>query len=266
MAVCNLPAKRSANNFSRIFALCIPAVFFSVCAFSHAEKSVVGLDELLLQLEKRHGTMKTMAAQFRQEKYFSFMTKPVVSKGFILFSSPDQIRFDIVSPFATTLLDDGKKAVRYEFVGGEWRRVQFGGGKSIQFVLDQIGQWMQGRFSQQRNLFELSVFSGDPNSYACLDMKPKPKQLLQFIEYIRVHISGAPGYRISRIDIFEPGGDRFSLIFTCEVVDPEFPEKCFSDPETAGECIKLFLKCKKQGQTEEKGGKGGNGGGTVGKD
>lgn len=241
---CGLSVITTYLCHGRIVLLCCVLVAMCAGISVGADGRVVELDEVLLRLEERHGNIKTMAAEFRQEKYFSFMTKPVVSKGFILFSVPDKIRFDIVSPFSTTLLDDGKKVGRYEMVGGKWRKVQFGGGKSIKFVMDQIAQWMQGKFSDQRNIFELSVSAGDPNSYAFLDLTPRIKQIRQYIEKIRVRVSDGPGYRISRIEIFEPGGDRFSLIFTKEVVNRELGADYFSDPERVSDCRRLFEKAK----------------------
>ena len=150
------------------------------------------LPDVLGQLEKQHGSIKTLAAQFRQEKVFSFMDKPVVSQGFIVFEVPNKIRFDITMPFLTAMLDDGKNIKRYEFVDGQWRLLQFGGGKSIKLVMEQIGQWMQGKFAGQEEIFSLSVGTEDPNDYAALNLEPRHKQFRQYIEKIQIHIARHP--------------------------------------------------------------------------
>jgi hypothetical protein len=215
------------------------------------EKTAPDINELLGYLEKQHSKIKTLAVRFRQEKHFSFMNKPVVSKGFMVFSSPDKIRFDITDPFATTLLDNGKKIERYEFVDGKWRRVKFSGGRSIKLVMGQIGQWMQGKFSGQRKIFSLSVSVEDPNSYVSLVLEPRHKQFRRYIEKIRLSILAPPEYKIIRIDIFEPEGDRFSLEFVQEVVNGDLTKDCFSDPKAASLCKKLFLKDKEKGKSHE---------------
>ena len=213
---------------------------------SNAEQnSVTELEDLLMRLEKRHGDTRTLAARFRQEKRFFFMDKPVISQGFILFSSPNRIRFDITEPFQTALLCDDKNMKRHELTDGRWRSMQFSGGSSIRLVMDQIAQWMQGKFSKQRSLFAFSVNSDDPNDYVSLDLEPRHKQFRQYIEKIRIHIAKPPEYRITRIDIFEPKGDRFALIFVQEIFNQELPKDCFSKPQTAIRCKELFL----QGQT-----------------
>ena len=198
------------------------------------------LEGLLARLETQHGSTKSLVAQFRQEKNFSFMDKPIVSVGFIVFAAPDKIRFDITEPFQTALLDDGKRIQRYEVVDRQWRPLQFGGGKSVKLVMGQIGQWMQGKFSGQEEIFTLSMSVGDPNDYAVLNLEPRHKQFQQYIERIQVHIASAPSYRVTRIDIKEPQGDSFALIFFSEQKNKSLPEKCFSDPKTAAQCIEFF--------------------------
>ncbi|MEN8128357.1 MAG: outer membrane lipoprotein carrier protein LolA [Planctomycetota bacterium] len=209
----------------------------------------MSLDGLLAQLEARHGSTRSLAAGFRQEKRFSFMKKPIISEGFIIFAAPDKIRFDITKPFQTALLDEGRKVQRYEVIDGQWRPLQFGGGKSVKLVMGQIGQWMQGKFSGQEEIFALSMSAGDPNDHAVLNLEPHHKQFRQYIEKIQVHIAPAPTYRVTRIDIHEPQGDSFSLIFSGEQKNKRLPEGCFSDPKTAAQCIDLF---KHSGESKNK--------------
>ena len=231
----------TASALPVLLRLCCLSVFWAGLAVGAENKHTSTLDALLPEIEKKHGATSTLAAAFEQEKYFSFMTKPVVSKGYILFSAPGKIRFEITAPFGVTLLDDGKKTLRYELVGNSWRPAQFSGGKSMQFVMDQIGQWMQGRFSGQRDVFVLSLADdGDPNSFASLDLTPRHKQFRAVIEKIRVSVSSPPEYDVLRIEIFEPGGDRFSLIFSERRINCELPAACFEVPEAGPECLKLF--------------------------
>lgn len=258
MLFCN-PQRRSLlfqdlsvkKNWFKIGIYCCIFGVFCVAAIAKTEKSPPDLEELLRHLEKQHGNIKTLAVRFRQEKHFSFMNKPVLSSGFIFFSSPDKIRFDITEPFHTTLLDNGKKIERYELIDGKWCPVQFKGGKSIKLVMEQIGQWMQGKFSQRKNIFALSMSVEDPNTYVSLDLEPRHKQFRRYIKKIRVSISAPPAYKISRIDIYEPKGDRFALDFVQEVVNRNLPKDCFSNPQTATLCKELFSKEKQEDKPQE---------------
>ena len=229
------------------------AIIMTHIAFGVAAERnpVPALEDFLKHLEKRHSNMKTLAARFRQEKHFSFMDKPLVSEGYIIFESPDKIRFDITEPFQTAMLSDGKKIERYEFLDDQWRPIQSNAGKSIKLVMEQIGQWMQGKFSNQKRLFDLSISADDPNGYVVLDLEPRPKQFRQYIEKIRIHVSKPPEYHITRIDIFEPEGDRFALAFQQEILNKKLPENCFSKPHTAKQCQELFSQKKKKESSED---------------
>lgn len=216
------------------------------------QNPVPKLEDFLVHLEKRHSNTKTLAARFRQEKHFSFMDKPLISQGYILFESPGRIRFDIIEPFQTAMLSDGKNIERYELVDGQWRSIQSNAGKSIKLVMEQIGQWMQGKFSNQKRVFDLSINADDPNGYVVLDLEPRPKQFRQYIEKIRIHVSKPPEYHITRIDIYEPEGDRFALAFLQEIINRELPENCFRNPEAAKQCKELFSQEQTETLKEEK--------------
>jgi hypothetical protein len=168
------------------------------------------------------------------------MNKPVVSKGFMLFSLPKKIRYDITKPFHTTLLDDGKRIERYELVDDKWRPIQFTGGSSIKLVMEQIGQ-----------LFTMSLSFEDPNTYVFLNLEPRHKQFRRYIEKIRISISPPPKYSISKIDIYEPEGDHFTLDFIQEIVNRDLPKGCFRNPQTAALCAELFLKVEQEDKAQE---------------
>ncbi len=195
--------------------------------------------------------MNTLAARFKQEKHFSFMDVPLVSQGFIVFESPEKIRFDITEPFQTTMLFDGKNIERYECVDNKWNSVQSTAGKSIILVMEQIGQWMQGKFSNQSRIFDLAIGPDEPNGYVILDLNPIPKEFRQYIEKIRIHVANPPEYNITRIDIYEPEGDRFALIFEQEIINGKLPDNCFTDPQTAKQCKELFSQNQNAIKNEE---------------
>ena len=216
------------------------------------QNPVPELEDFLVRLEKRHSNMETLAAQFLQEKHFSFMDKPLISQGYILFESPNRIRFDIIEPFQTAMLSDGKNISRFELVDGQWLSIQSNAGKSIKLVMEQIGQWMQGKFSNQKRLFDMSVSADDPNGYVMLDLEPRPKQFRQYIEKIRIHVSRPPEYNITRIDIYEPEGDQFALAFLQEIFNEKLPENCFRNPQAAKQCKELFSQEHTETLKEEK--------------
>ena len=206
------------------------------------------LDQLLVQLENRHGDLETLIATFEQYKYFSFMTKPIRADGFIMFSSPGKIRFEILKPYRTVLLDDGRRIRRYEYHDQAWHEIKFSSGKTMQFVMDQIGRWMQGDYKHQTDLFSVRLQKvNDPNDYAELALTPKPKQIQKYIESIHIHISGPPRQQVRALDIKEPGGDQTCLFFGLEQRNIPLPAEYFTNPDNSDKCMEILRQKKPPG-------------------
>lgn len=219
----------------QLFILLLPSLLVNI---AYAEP--VALEDLLLKLEASHGSLKTLAVAFDQTKHFSFMDKPVVSQGFVLFESPNKIRFDIYTPFSSSMINDGEKVSRYEYVNEKWEKTNFDGGKSVKLVIDQIGNWMRGQFPKDNRIFSLAAEGDDPNLYAKLVLTPVDSRFLQHIEQIVLDIGPEPGYDIEKISIYEPRGDYFTLTMKDQLRNISLPQNCFTDPSSAQNCKKLF--------------------------
>jgi hypothetical protein len=117
--------------------------------------------------------------------------------------------------------------------------------------MKQIGQWIQGKYSQQKNIFTMSLSFEDPNTYVFLNLEPRHKQFRRYIEKIRISISPPPKYSISKINIYEPEGDHFTLDFIQEIINRDLPKGCFRNPRTAALCEEFFLKVKQEDKTQK---------------
>ena len=202
--------------------------------------------ELLEQIENQHKKTKSLAVRFKQRKYFSFMDEPIISEGRMLFAAPGKIRFELISPYRSLLINDGKSVRRFEFSDNQWQRIMFGAGKTIRLLTDQMAQWVQGRFSEEKSLFYFS-HSLDPNSYAVLVLKPREKTFRESVESIHIHVGNPPELKIEQIDIREPGGDNTSMQFYDEHINVSIPAMVFQDPNSQEECQAVFVTAEQDG-------------------
>ena len=106
--------------------------------------------------------------------------------------------------------------------------------------MEQIGQWMQGKFAGQKDFFTLALGDIDPDYYAVLVLEPRHTQFRRYIEKIAVYISLPPDYQVVRIHIHEPKDDSFVLVFSNEKKSVNFPVDCFRDPAAVEQCLELF--------------------------
>ena len=198
------------------------------------------LDDFLAKLKESHGDISTLAVRFKQTKYFTFIDNPLNSDGFILFEYPGKVRFDITLPFASSLINDGKTVSRYEKVGGKWQKGDFGSSGRVKIITDKIGDWMHGNIDKNSKLFAISLVHDDPNSIGSLILEPKQSQFKEHISKIRIDVAPEPDHKITKISIFEPAGDWFSMVMEKELRDIDLPENCFSDVNTDSVCIELL--------------------------
>ena len=213
-------------------------------------KSEQDVKTFMTSLEKQHGKTDTLAVHFDQLKFFSFMDEPIHTKGQMFFAAPGKVRFELLSPYRSLILDDGHVVHRFEYEKEQWEQVVFGSSSSIKRIMGQMSSWLQGKFASQKNIFNFSVSYDDPNSYALLILAPQEKRFKKYIESICIHIGNPPELRIAQIDIHEPGGDYTTMIFYDERINPEIPEAIFKNPRAEETCRRIFSQGVKTKSTQ----------------
>ena len=213
--------------------LCVICLFVLACEAGESRDEV---GSFLEQLEAKHSNTKSLAVKFEQRKHLSFMSTPLVSEGRMFFAEPGLIRFELLSPYRSVLLNNNKSVSRYEYSDSGWREVKFGAGKSIKLVTDQISGWMQGKFSGQSKLFDFSISNEDPNSYKVLTLTPKSKAFRKYIDLIGIRFGALPDMKILQININEPEGDFTSMYFRGDVINGEISGEVFEDPAADESC------------------------------
>lgn len=167
---------------------------------------------LLDQLHENLSEIATLQVDFTQERHLSIMTDVLTSEGILLFSSPGSVRLEITKPFKSVLVTSGKTLVRYEFIDGGWRRLNAGDARATSLVMNQIAQWIRGKFSDSGKVFDIEV---EPESPVRITLTPNDPAFAKRIEAIRfVFNDAANALRTLRVD--EPGGDYTLMTFSNE--------------------------------------------------
>jgi len=168
------------------------------------------LDALLARLQVTLGDLKSLHANFEQEKHLSIFQDVVRSSGELFFAPPGRIRIQMLAPFQSALIADGKSVAQYEYMDGRWQRIRSGGEELILAVTGQIAAWLQGDFRNQTDLYSLSGLRDENPRIVLTPIDP------EFAKRIaRIEITIAQSLTtVSRIEIHEPGGDCTALSFS----------------------------------------------------
>lgn len=140
-------------------------------------------------IRKAAGSIRSISADFIQEKHMKILVKPLVSKGIIRFRSPDALRFEYQDPIKNILIMQGKSVSRYIHKDNTVVRDNTAAMGAMTVVMDEISQWLKGDFNT-------SVFDAiieDVPEPGRIILEPKDKAMTTFIQDIVLVLSEQPG-------------------------------------------------------------------------
>jgi outer membrane lipoprotein-sorting protein len=148
------------------------------------------------ELKSASGSIKSVAAEFVQEKHMKILAKPLVSSGVFYFQAPASLRWEYREPLRNILLMDNERMERY--VGTTSGFVKEAGVnlQAMQVVLEQITQWLHGRFDEN------PMFSANLEPGPKIVLFPKEKAFTKMIQRIELLFGDRPGI-IDTVTIYE---------------------------------------------------------------
>jgi len=147
-------------------------------------------------IQSAASTITSVRAEFVQEKHMEILARPVVSKGVFYFQAPNSLRWEYRSPVQSILLMHDGRTKRYILKNGAITEDAGAHLQSMQVVLQDIAQWLNGRF-EENPAFSASL---EPNRKIVL--RPKEKSLANIIQRIELILSDRPGI-IAAVMIYE---------------------------------------------------------------
>jgi len=166
--------------------------------------------------------VKSISANFVQEKHLPILAKPLVSSGRFVYRRPDSLRWEYFSPVKSVLLMADGKARR--FFQSEQGLVEDAGARlqAMQFVMPEIGGWLSGRFEDN------PMFDARLEENGRIVLIPKDEGMARFIQRIELHLSERPGV-IEQVLIFEGEKAYTRMQFTDIRVNPVIEDRLFRE-------------------------------------
>ncbi|WP_242637623.1 outer membrane lipoprotein carrier protein LolA [Desulfobacter hydrogenophilus] len=143
----------------------------------------------LADIQKSAGSIRSINADFIQEKHMKILVKPLVSKGIIRFQSPDALRFEYQEPIKNILIMQGKSVSRYIHKDNTFVRDNAAAMGAMTVVMDEISQWLKGNFNT--SVFDATIENAPEPGRIIL--VPKDKAMTNFIQDIILMLSEQPG-------------------------------------------------------------------------
>jgi len=178
----------------------------------------------LTSLKEAFRNIRSVKAEFLQNRSLQILTKPLFSEGKLFFYTPDSLRWEYLSPLRSVMLRKGNTIQIYNFSDGVWKPEIAHAVESRQMVLAEISHWFQGRFAESK-AFKHLYSPGPPERIILLS----GEGINRFINRIEIVLSVRPGV-IDRVEIEEPGGSRTSIEFKNVEINSGFSSEVFEKP------------------------------------
>jgi outer membrane lipoprotein-sorting protein len=140
--------------------------------------------------------VSSITAEFTQEKHLKILSRPLVSQGFFWFQAPNSLRWEYQRPIQSVLLMHNGKTKRYIRHDGITTEDVGANLQSMQMVLQEITQWLNGRFDEN------PAFSTLLEPGRRIVLSPKEKSFAMMIQRIELVLSDRPGI-IKSVIIYE---------------------------------------------------------------
>lgn len=165
----------------------------------------------------------SIQADFVQEKHLKILVRPLVSTGTFIFQTPQSLRWEYQTPVPSILLMHGGRVKK--FIKRDGQLVEDKGMRpdSMQFVLAQISNWLDGRFSDN-DIFRVSF----PDERTVL-LTPKEQTFAGLISKIELKLADQQGV-LDGVTIVEGPGAYTRMTFTNRVLNKDIPVSLFIDP------------------------------------
>jgi hypothetical protein len=153
------------------------------------------------------GKIYSLEADFVQEKHMRILARPLIANGHLTYRSPDSLRWEYRHPMQSVLLMHGGGSRRFIQSDQGWREDAGAELKSMNFVFQEISNWLNGRFDENP-LFNASLMPGNK-----IVLTPKGNGMDQFIQRIEMVMADEPGV-MKEVLIYESADSftRFSFI------------------------------------------------------
>lgn len=169
--------------------------------------------------------IRSIKADFIQEKELKILKNPLVSRGLFLYGAPDSIRWEYFAPTKSVVLFHRGKGRRFTWNREEWVEDPGFRPEVMELVCGEMRNWLSGG-AKESDRFKAETMATDP---AVVRLTPLDEGLSAFIKTIIVKHADRRGI-IREIEIIESSEATTRFIFNQVKINGPLPEGAFEAP------------------------------------
>lgn len=165
--------------------------------------------------------LQSIQADFIQEKHLKILARPIISTGTFAFQAPHSLRWEYQTAIPSILLMHDGTVKKYVQQDGQFVEDRGMGVDSMQVVLVQISNWLDGRFDDC-TMFTVAF----PDERTVL-LTPKEPAIAGLISTIELKLAEKKGL-LDKVTIFEGPDSYTRMTFQNRVLNTELPVSLFT--------------------------------------
>jgi outer membrane lipoprotein-sorting protein len=195
-------------------ALCLCFVAVSAHADPRTDERVPGAslnaDEVLARLEKKVSVVRTLQADFIQEKHLAVLDEPLILKGTIFMQKPSLFAWHVREPLRYSVVIQGETARQWDEDTEQVQKMSLSENPALKMAMGQMRDWFSGAYRSMLGEYEVAVVEEDPIS---LQFIPREGALAEkVIGSVTIIFEGDERY-LRQIRVVEKRGDSTLLTF-----------------------------------------------------
>jgi outer membrane lipoprotein-sorting protein len=172
------------------------------------------------ELKSAAGPIKSISAEFVQEKHLKILAHPLVSSGVFYYQAPASLRWEYRAPVRNILLMNNDRTERYVATDAGLVKEVGANLQAMQVVMEQITQWLDGRFDEN------PMFAANLEPGPKIVLVPKEKAFAKMIQRIELVLSNRAGI-IDTVTIHETDDSFTRLVFKNVVINQPMDDSIF---------------------------------------
>lgn len=201
------------------------SLLFTTLVFSQNDyQTVKDQDALKATIKQASAKLKTLQADFTQDKNLTFMDEIIRSKGRFVFESPNAVRWEYTAPYLyLIIIKNGLMMIKDE---QKENTLDMASNPVFKQINSLMLSTVKGDILLNQD-FESQVFE-NAHSYK-IELLPKDQNMKEFISNIEL-ILEKTDLTVRSIKLEEPMGDYTFITFKNKVLNHAVPENSFIRP------------------------------------
>lgn len=166
--------------------------------------------------------IKSVSADFVQEKHLKILAKPMISKGKLYYQAPGSLRWEYFNPIKSVLLIHEGDTKRYIIKDKEIIEDSSAKMQSMHVVMNEITMWMSGKYDQNPD------FKVMHRTKQKIILTPVKEAFSKIISKIEIHLSQRPGV-IKSVIIHESNDSFTRLDFKNVILNKKINDSLFKE-------------------------------------